>query len=392
MNWSAYALEQGLGREVGENLARAQQLSRGPRLTTGDLLRALLRDTGHAGAACAALGLTPERVEPPLEALAATPEPLVLHGSTEVAGPLASVLLHVQDEGNLLGLQSAGALLLALRPDRQDVNLGPLDALETPGHGELALEMLGVERLRLRAAVLEAIGQSHPDTRNWDTRAEGFLRLSRFHMAYPYPGEAAPGSSLAETMEEAACLPAMAAHYLRASPEDLKWLGAALQDERKKWFVARLMRLTESVPQELLEPLLLAAISEQDASRNRHFVEAAVRGAGVEPVHERLLGYMRQGTEAEKAGAMRALYWCPPPDADAVKERARGLLEAFVREDNLDVRRTALSRLSLITWRSVDETLRTRLAEVLQLALAHTDVYIRHRAEALRLELRGVLS
>ncbi len=52
--------------------------------------------------------------------------------------------------------------------------------------------MLGVERLPLRVAVLEAIAKSHPDARDWDARAEGFLRLSRFHMVYPYPGETEP--------------------------------------------------------------------------------------------------------------------------------------------------------------------------------------------------------
>ena len=38
-----------------------------------------------------------------MEELAVTPEPLVLQGPTELSGPLASVILHVQDEGNLLG-------------------------------------------------------------------------------------------------------------------------------------------------------------------------------------------------------------------------------------------------------------------------------------------------
>ncbi|MBN1206021.1 MAG: hypothetical protein JXB05_13975 [Myxococcaceae bacterium] len=392
MDWSAYAQEQGLGREVGENLVRARQLSRSPHLTTGDLLRALVRDTGHAGAACAALGLEQARVEPPLEELAVTPEPLVLQGPTELSGPLASVLLHVQDEGNLLGLQSSGSLLLALRPDRLDVVPSPPDPLDSPGHGELALEMLGVERHRLRNAVLEAIAKSHPDARDWETRSEGFLRLSRFHMAYPYPGEPEPASAQSEAAQEAALLPAMAAHYLHASAEDLKWLGTALYDERKKWFVVRLVRLTESVPSELLEPLICASIYEQDPSRNRHFVEAAIRGVGLAPVHERLLWYMRQGVDAEKAGAMRALYWCPPPDADSVKETAQGLLDAFQRESDLDVRRHALSKLALIDWRAMDAALRTRLAEVLELAATHPDVYIRQRADAIRMDLRGVLS
>jgi hypothetical protein len=394
LDWSAYAHEQGLGREVGENLARAAQLSRSAFLTTGDLLRALVRDTGHAGAACAALGLEPARVEPPLEELAIAPEPL-LRNVLELSGPAHSATLHLQDEGNLLGLQTSGALLLSLRPDRPElapeVTSEPVDPMDAPGHGELALEMLGVERLALRIAVLEAIAKSHPDSRDWEARCEGFLRLSRFYTAYPYPGETEPPPASPEAMEEAARLPAMAVHYLHGTAEDLKWLSNALFDERKKWFVVRLVRMTESLPQALLEPLVCAAINEQDTSRNRQFVEAAVRGVGVGPVHERLLWYMKQGVDAEKAGAMRALYWCPPPDADSLKETARGLLEAFLREVDLDVQRNALSKLALINWQAMEAGLQAQLGEVLQRAAAHPDVYIRHRADVLRGEAKAIL-
>ncbi|MDY7226694.1 hypothetical protein [Hyalangium rubrum] len=390
MDWSAYAREQGLGREVGDNLARAAQLSRSPVLTTGDLLRALVRDTGHAGTACAALGLEPARVESALEELALAPEPL-LRNVMELSGPTVSATLHVQDEGNLLGLQTSGALLLTLRPDRPEVASESVDPLDTPGHGELALEMLGIGRLPLRAAVLEAIARSHPDTRDWETRSQSFLRLSRFHTVYPYPGEKEPPPASAEAVEEAARLSAMAVHYLHASAEDLKWLGTALYDERKKWFVVRLVRMTESLPQALLEPLVCAAIYEQDPSRNRHFVEAAVHGVGQSAVHERLLWYMRQGVDAEKSGAMRALYWCPPPDAASVKETARWLLDAFIRESDLDVQRNALSKLALIDWRAMDAGLQARLGDVLHRAASHPDVYIRHRADVLRGEAKDLL-
>jgi hypothetical protein len=390
LDWSAYAHEQGLGREAGENLARAAQLSRSGILTTGDLLRALVRDTGHAGAACAALGLEPARVEPPLEELAIAPEPL-LRDVLELSGPTLSAILHLQDEGNLLGLQTSGALLLSLRPERPELVPEPVDPMEAPGHGELALEMLGVERIPLRRAVLEAIARSHPDARDWETRCEGFLRLSRFHTAYPYPGETEPPPASTEAIEEASRLPAMAVHYLHGSAEDLKWLSNALFDERKKWFVVRLIRMTESLPPALLEPLVCAAINEQDASRNRHFVEAAVHGVGLATVHERLLWYMRQGVDAEKAGAMRALYWCPPPDAASLKETARGLLNAFLRETDLDVQRNALSKLSLFDWRAMEAGLQAQLGEVLQRATSHPDVYIRHRADVLRGEARAFL-
>ncbi|WP_037584449.1 hypothetical protein [Stigmatella aurantiaca] len=171
----------------------------------------------------------------------------------------------------------------------------------------------------------------------------------------------------------------------------MKWLSHALYDGQKKWFVVRLVRMTESLPPALLEPLLCAALFEQDANRNRHFVEAAVRAVGNASVFERLLGYMRQGDDTEKAGAMRALYWCAPPDAAAGREVARGLLEAFLRETDLDVRRSAISNLAGIAWSTMDPGLQSQMAEVLKLAASHPDVYIRHRADFIRSEAKAVL-
>ncbi|MDC0713657.1 hypothetical protein POL68_34645 [Stigmatella sp. ncwal1] len=390
-DWSAYAQEQGLGRELGEVLARAARASRSPYLTTGDLLQSLVRDPGHAGVACAALGLGPGRIERPLEELAVSPEPRSEHAPA-LSIPASDVLFHTQDEGDMLGLQTSGALLLALRLDRRGLPPTPGVPTAPPGHGELVLEMMGIERSRLRMAVLEAISRTHPDARDWDTRCETYLRLSRFHLACTDAQSNARGTGVSPSVqEEAARLPAMALRYLQASPEDLRWLSHALYDGQKKWFVVRLVRMTESLPPALLEPLLCAALFEQDANRNRHFVEAAIRAVGNASVFERLLGYMRQGDDTEKAGAMRALYWCSPPDAAAGREVARGLLDAFQRETDLDVRRSAISNLASISWSTMDPSLQSQMGEVLKLAASHPDVYIRHRADFIRSEAKSVL-
>ncbi|WP_225411775.1 hypothetical protein [Stigmatella hybrida] len=390
-DWSAYAQEQGFGRELGEVLVRAARASRGPYLTTGDLLQSLVRDTGPAGMACTALGLGPGRIERPLEELAVSPEPPAAQAPA-LSAPASEVFFHTQDESDMLGLQTSGALLLALRLDRRGLPTAPGVAPAAPGHGELVLEMLGIERPGLRRAVLEAVAQTHPDTRGWDARCEAYLRLSRFHLACTDAQGRRHGQEIpAPVREEAACLPAMALHYLQASPEDLRWLSHALYDGQKKWFVVRLVRMTESLPPALLEPLLCAALFEQDANRNRHFVEAAVRAVGNASVFERLLGYMRLGDEAEKAGAMRALYWCSPPDAAAGREVARGLLDAFLRETDLDVRRSAISNLAGIAWSTLDAGLQGQMREVLKAAASHPDVYIRHRADFIRSEAQGAL-
>lgn len=388
LDWSTYAQEQGLGREVGELLVRAARVSRGPYLTTAELLHALVRDTGHAGAACTALGIGPGRLEQPLEELAVSAEARSEH-TPELSAPASDVLFHTQDEGDMLGLQTSGALLLALRMDRRGLAHEAGVPTAPPGHGELALEMMGVERPRLRTAVLEAIARTHPDTRDWDTRCAAYLRSSRFYLACTDALHNAETS--AEARHEASRLPAMAVHYLQASPEDVRWLSNALYDGQKKWFVARLVRMTEFLPLALLEPLICAALFEQDANRNRTFVDAAVLAVGRAPVFERLLRYMREGDEAEKSGAMRALYWCPPPDAAAAVEVARGLLDAFQRETDLDVRRNAISRLARVDWSAMDAGLRARMGEVLRLAASHPDVYIRQRAEVLQTEAKGLL-
>ncbi|EAU62207.1 hypothetical protein STIAU_3623 [Stigmatella aurantiaca DW4/3-1] len=207
-DWSAYAQEQGFGRELGEVLVRAARASRSPYLTTGDLLQSLVRDTGHAGEACAALGLGPGRIERPLEELAVSPEPRSGHAPS-LSAPASDVLFHTQDEGDMLGLQTSSALLLALRLDRRGLPSTPGVPTAPPGHGELVLEMMGIERSRLRMAVLEAIAQTNPDTRDWDTRCDTYLRLSRFHLACTDAQATGRGGGVSPSVrEEAARLPA----------------------------------------------------------------------------------------------------------------------------------------------------------------------------------------
>ncbi|WP_446041229.1 hypothetical protein [Streptomyces sp. SID1121] len=64
----------------------------------------------------------------------------------------------------------------------------------------------------------------------------------------------------------------------------------------------------DSLPEELFGPLMAAAVYDPDPSFCRWFVEPAVYVFGRRRVRAALVGYLRTGTDAERAGAVRAWY------------------------------------------------------------------------------------
>ncbi|MEU5066552.1 hypothetical protein V6P99_00490 [Streptomyces virginiae] len=62
------------------------------------------------------------------------------------------------------------------------------------------------------------------------------------------------------------------------------------------------------LPEEFFDPLVAAAVYDPDPSHCRWFVEPALYAFGRRRVMAALLGYLRTGTTAEKAGAHRAWY------------------------------------------------------------------------------------
>ncbi|MFB8406321.1 hypothetical protein [Streptomyces sp. NPDC055912] len=64
----------------------------------------------------------------------------------------------------------------------------------------------------------------------------------------------------------------------------------------------------ESLPDELFAPLMAAAVYDPDPSFCRWFVEPAVYAFGRHRVMAALVDYLRIGTDAERAGAVRAWY------------------------------------------------------------------------------------
>ncbi|WP_406118349.1 hypothetical protein [Streptomyces anulatus] len=63
-----------------------------------------------------------------------------------------------------------------------------------------------------------------------------------------------------------------------------------------------------SLPEEWFAPLMAAAVHDPDPSFCRWFVEPAVYAFGRRRVMAALVDYLRVGTDAERAGAMRAWY------------------------------------------------------------------------------------
>lgn len=114
--------------------------------------------------------------------------------------------------------------------------------------------------------------------------------------------------------------------------------------------------------------LVNAAVHDPDPSSNRGFIEPALNAFGHSRVQSALLGYLRTGTDLERAGAARAWYWsalplrmplvrakspgstgqAEPDDCSAgVVEWNEAALREFVSNEHLDVRRRVLPGLSL---------------------------------------------
>lgn len=95
-------------------------------------------------------------------------------------------------------------------------------------------------------------------------------------------------------------LPEISQRLQRLSDTDIAWFEQALEDTRRKWFVAYLFRFIVPVPEPFFAPLIRAAVYEVNPSFNRNFVEPCIRAFGHRRVIEALLVYVEQGTNFEK--------------------------------------------------------------------------------------------
>ncbi|MGG6463677.1 hypothetical protein [Solilutibacter silvestris] len=89
----------------------------------------------------------------------------------------------------------------------------------------------------------------------------------------------------------------------------LSWFITALKSESQKWFVARLLSVVKPVPRTLLDPLLLAGLSEPNPSTNRAFIQPCVATFGSSEVSARIADLVQNQEVAEPSNMANAMYW-----------------------------------------------------------------------------------
>ena len=187
--------------------------------------------------------------------------------------------------------------------------------------------------------------------------------------------------------------------------EDVRWLIEALGHDERKWLVAELACRSKSLAEAFFTPMLDAGIDEVDPSFNRYFIEPCVQAFGHRRVNEYLLDVAESGSAFRKAGAVNALYWAQVwlsfvgnvpsftiehamPEsratyeavADLRERKRRLLLETFVSNPSVDVRRSIIPALNLDPA-AYPESHRPLVARAIEIARGSDDEYIRHRVE-----------
>jgi hypothetical protein len=160
------------------------------------------------------------------------------------------------------------------------------------------------------------------------------------------------------------------------------WLAEALNDNRRKWFVAAFFK-SYPVPRHLLKQMLLAGVLEKDPSYNRNFIQPCVQTFGPETVLIQHLEYLESGTDEEKAGAASAFYWVRG-ESDSTSDLKLGIrcqmLREFVHNSDVEVQRRIIPLLDLEA-RKYPSDLRPLTKQAIDIARSHPDEYIRHRVE-----------
>ena len=93
---------------------------------------------------------------------------------------------------------------------------------------------------------------------------------------------------------------------------DISVLKSFLLDNDKKWFVAHLLDNLDTFPSDLLKPMLIAAVDEQDPSFNNEFVKPCRRVFNYVDIQKILLDIFRIGDISKKIGVLKVLYWARP--------------------------------------------------------------------------------
>ncbi|MEU7556006.1 hypothetical protein AB0B01_27370 [Streptomyces sp. NPDC044571] len=139
---------------------------------------------------------------------------------------------------------------------------------------------------------------------------------------------------------------AQAPTFLRCAAEVARLVGinggTVAKDQRARRLALAVRRpLLEraTLPEELLAPLMAAAVYDPDPSFCRWFVEPALYAFGRRRVRDALVEYLRTGTDAERAGAMRAWYCAHLP---LRADRSPAYAPHGTRDPGLDESQTAV--------------------------------------------------
>lgn len=189
-------------------------------------------------------------------------------------------------------------------------------------------------------------------------------------------------------------------------PEDYQWILDALLDEKRKRFVVFfLSEIIRGMPKKLYQPLIKATVLEESSNQNRKFIELCLKTYGHREVYDTLLEYVKNGSNEEKKGAVRALYWAKPklvfpkdakdhsfknatPESKKLYNSVRGLelrknnilLRAFIENEDLEVRRSIIPALKLRVEYAPEEA-KPLVEQAIEIARAGDDEFIKERVE-----------
>lgn len=99
--------------------------------------------------------------------------------------------------------------------------------------------------------------------------------------------------------------------FPRDNSEMLAWFIAALQDQDKKWFIAKILDNVNPVPKALLHDLVLAALVEHNPSSNKFLIMPAVKSFGPERVKEVIMQLSVLPEVVANDGVSKVMYWLP---------------------------------------------------------------------------------
>ncbi|MCJ8280697.1 MAG: hypothetical protein MJK14_12570, partial [Rivularia sp. ALOHA_DT_140] len=173
--------------------------------------------------------------------------------------------------------------------------------------------------------------------------------------------------------------------------KDVSWLVQVLEQQTvefsmRRLFIINSLRKNNQIPKTLFLPLIRAAVYERNPSLNRYFIEPCIRCCGYYCVNSELINrYMENGTNEEKAGLARVLYWSLRRNSsenieDLIDKVNRWFLTEFVNNQDINLRRCIIPNLQL-EHSIYPQELHPLIAKAIDIAKSHSDEYIRQRIE-----------